>query len=439
MRKEKRNRFGIGVLQKIPDETGEVLCRREQTSLSAGDFSGARRRETPVPSGVFGKKAAETALRFHKSLPEYRETPLISLSHLSGELGVGGIYVKDESWRFGLNAFKGLGGAYAMFRILCRRLGLDPEKTDFGTFQEAEIRERVSQITFATATDGNHGKGVSWAAKLFGCSARVFMPKGSSPARAQAIRKAGPAEVEITDENYDGAVKMARKKSEEQGWILIQDTSWKGYEEIPLRIIQGYLTMASEAAGQLKSEKKAPTHVFLQAGVGAMAGGVMAYLAEEYRESPPVFCVVEPETANSVFLSAERADGEICSVEGNPDTIMVGLNCGTPCGVTWPILRDLPAFYFSCPDFVSAHGMRLYAHPQKGDPKIISGESGAVTAGLTDLLLREKELIEIRKRLHLNENSVVLLFNTEGDTDPENYRSVVQEGAFPLPETPRGI
>ena len=297
MRKEKRNRFGIGVLQKIPDETGEVLCRREQTSLSAGDFSGARRRETPVPSGVFGKKAAETALRFHKSLPEYRETPLISLSHLSGELGVGGIYVKDESWRFGLNAFKGLGGAYAMFRILCRRLGLDPEKTDFGTFQEAEIRERVSQITFATATDGNHGKGVSWAAKLFGCSARVFMPKGSSPARAQAIRKAGPAEVEITDENYDGAVEMARKKSEEQGWILIQDTSWKGYEEIPLRIIQGYLTMASEAAGQLKSEKKAPTHVFLQAGVGAMAGGVMAYLAEEYRESPPVFCVVEPETS----------------------------------------------------------------------------------------------------------------------------------------------
>ncbi len=213
MRKEKRNRFGIGVLQKIPDETGEVLCRREQTSLSAGDFSGARRRETPVQSGVFGKKAAETALRFHKSLPEYRETPLISLSHLSGELGVGGIYVKDESWRFGLNAFKGLGGAYAMFRILCRRLGLDPEKTDFGTFQEAEIRERVSQITFATATDGNHGKGVSWAAKLFGCSARVFMPKGSSPARAQAIRKAGPAEVEITDENYDGAVKMARKRA----------------------------------------------------------------------------------------------------------------------------------------------------------------------------------------------------------------------------------
>ena len=301
MRKEKRNRFGIGVLQKIPDEAGEVLCRREQTSLSAGDFSGARRRETPVPSGVFGKKAAETALRFHKSLPEYRETPLISLSHLSGELGVGGIYVKDESCRFGLNAFKGLGGAYAMFRILCRRLGLDPEKADFGTFQETEIRERVSQITFATATDGNHGKGVSWAAKLFGCSARVFMPKGSSPARAQAIRKAGPAEVEITDENYDGAVEMARKKSEEQGWILIQDTSWKGYEEIPLRIIQGYLTMASEAAGQLKSEKKAPTHVFLQAGVGAMAGGVMAYLAEEYRESPPVFCVVEPELC--VFVS----------------------------------------------------------------------------------------------------------------------------------------
>lgn len=383
---------------------------------------------------AFGKKAANAARNFHQSIAEYEKTPLISLKELAKVLGVKGIYVKDESKRFSLNAFKGLGGSYAMFCILCQELNLNPETTRLSDLLEGEAKDKIGQVTFVTATDGNHGRGVSWAAGIFGCRAYVFMPSGSAEVRAEAIRKAGPANVAITDMNYDDTVKYAKEQSEKNGWHLIQDTAWDGYEQIPAWIIQGYLTMALEMTEQLEEENQVPTHVFLQAGVGAMAGGVLGYLAEKYAGCKPVAIVVEPDAANCIYMSAKAGDGEIHSVEGMPSTIMAGLNCGTPCKITWPVLRDYAEYYMSCPDFAAAHGMRMYAKPVGEDPVIISGESGASTMGAVCLLLQRKELARIRSDMGLCEDSVILLVNTEGDTDPEGYEKIVKGDAYPLPE-----
>lgn len=376
---------------------------------------------------------AEEVLRFHRGLPGYRPTRLYALPGLARALRVGGIHVKDESTRFGLKAFKGLGGSYAVFRILCERLDVDPRETDFAYFQKESVRQRVAGLCFVTATDGNHGKGLAWAAGLFGCRACVYMPGGSSLERAEAIRAAGPATVEILAGSYDDAVAHAKRMSEQQGWILTQDTSWEGYETIPSWIVRGYLSMAREAALEMDAQGLTPTHVFLQAGVGAMAGSVCGFLMNHYAERPPAVCVVEPEAAACVFLSAQQADGQAHVVGGAPQTIMAGLNCGTPCGITWPVLRDHARGYFSCPDYVAAHGMRRYASPCGDDPAIVSGESGAAPLGLLCLLCEDERMEPARKALGIGPDSVILLINTEGDTDEATYRDIVQKGAYPLP------
>lgn len=381
----------------------------------------------------FSFEAAEAARNFHRGIQGYVETPLVELDGLARTLGVKGIYVKDEAKRFSLNAFKGLGGSYAMFRILCEILNLDPEKTQLSDLLRGEAKEKIREITFVTATDGNHGRGVSWAAGLFGCKAYVFMPAGSAKARAEAIRDAGPARVTITNMNYDDTVNYALEQSEKNGWYLIQDTAWDGYEKIPAWIIQGYLTMALEITEQLEAKGQTPTHVFLQAGVGAMAGGVLGFLAEKYVSRKPVVTIVEPEAANCIYRSAKAGDGKAHSVEGMPETIMAGLNCGTPCAITWPVLRDYAEYYMSCPDFAAAHGMRVYAEPVGEDKRIISGESGASTMGAMCLLMQNKAFDSIRKEMGFNEDSVILLINTEGDTDPEGWKRIVEDGQYPLP------
>ena len=372
----------------------------------------------------FGKNGASQARRFHEMLEAYNKTPLVALDGLAKKLDVKKILVKDESKRFGLNSFKGLGGSFAMFQILCRVLGLDPEKAELADLLTPDAREKTKNTVFVTATDGNHGKGVAWAGSLFGCKVHVYMPAGSAEVRAEAIRRYGQTEVTITDLNYDNAVLLAKEQSEKYGWHLIQDTSHEGCEEIPTKIVQGYLTLAEETVAELDRLKTLPTHLFLQAGVGAMAGGVLAYFADRYGKDKPLCAIVEPKEANCIFLSALAADGTPRSVEGDPQTIMAGLNCGTPCGVTWDILRDYAEFYLSCDDTLSAEGMRTYA--ANG---IISGESGAATLGVLEFVLLHPNL---REKLGLNENSVIVLINTEGNTDPQNYEDIVFGGKFPL-------
>lgn len=397
---------------------------REWSSQNVNVIENPKAWTSAIPE-PFRVPAAQAVRRFHEQVRGYEPTPLVSLPSLAASLGVGSIYVKDESPRFGLKAFKGLGGSYAMFRILCERLGLDPETTRLGELLSGEYKEKIAGIEFVTCTDGNHGKGVSWAAGLFGYKAHVYMPYGTQEVRAAAIRGAGPAEVAITDLSYDDTVKYAKRMSEENGWVLIQDTAWEGYETVPTWIVQGYLTLAAEAAEELAAQAVHPTHLFLQAGVGAMAGGVLGYFADRYGGDKPVTVIVEPTVADCFYQSVKAGDGAAHSVGGAPVTIMAGLNCGTPCSVIWPVVRDYSEFCISCTDPVAADGMRRYAAGLSGDPAVVSGESGAATLGALAAVLTDDSLAEARVAMGLGPESVVLLISTESNTDPENYDRIV--------------
>ena len=382
-------------------------------------------------TALFNTAEIEKARNFHRTLPDYRPTPLHSLKSLAKALGVGGVYVKDESYRFGLNAFKALGGSYAVARYLAQRLNRDIAELPFPVLTSPEVKEQLGEITFATTTDGNHGRGLAWTARQLGQKAVVYMPKGSSLYRLEKIRAEG-AEASITNLNYDDAVRMTAAKAAERGWVVVQDTSWEGYEEIPTWIMQGYGTMAAEVLEQMANLGVAkPTHVFVQAGVGALAGSVQAYFASLYQENRPKTIVVEANKADCFYRSALAGDGKPRAVTGDMDTIMAGLACGEPNQIGWRILRDYSDMFISCPDWVAAKGMRILGNPLGKDLKIVSGESGAVTTGLLWALTLDDGLKEAREALQLNENSHILLFNTEGDTDPAKYRSIVWDGDIP--------
>ncbi|EQE43530.1 diaminopropionate ammonia-lyase family protein, partial [Clostridioides difficile CD41] len=267
---------------------------------------------------------------FHKSFPQYKETPLANLEGLAKKLGVAGVYVKDESYRFGLNAFKVLGGSYSMGRYLAQRLDTDISELGYDKLTSKEIKEKLGEITFFTATDGNHGRGVAWTANKLGQKSVVLMPKGSSEFRLNKIKGEG-ADASITDLNYDDAVRLANDYAEaDDHGVMVQDTAWDGYEEIPAWIMQGYGTMAKEAIEQLKEYGvDRPTHVFVQAGVGSLAGAVQGYVASIYDECP-ITVVVEADEADCYYKSAKAGDGKPRFVGGDMPTIMAGLACGEP-------------------------------------------------------------------------------------------------------------
>lgn len=365
---------------------------------------------------------------FHRTFREYAPTPLHDLPHLAGEFGLGRILIKDESRRFGLNAFKVLGASYAIGRYLAEKLGRPLSSLDPDRLRDPVLREKLGDITFATTTDGNHGRGVAWTARQMGQKAVVYMPRGSASSRVENIRALG-AECSVTDLNYDDAVRMTWARARERGWVMVQDTAWDGYEDIPAWIMQGYTTLAAEALEQIRTAgTQAPTHVFLQAGVGSFAGAVLGCLAAELGPDMPVFVIVEPHRANCIYRSVLAADGRPHSVAGDLDTLMAGLACGEPNTISWPLLRDYAAACVSCPDCVAADGMRILAAPRGGDVPVLSGESGAVTTGVLQWIMQSEEGAEAREKLRLNGTSTVLLISTEGDTSPSTYRDVVWFG-----------
>lgn len=378
-------------------------------------------------------EAGRAARRFHMTMEGYQATPLVELKHLAGHLGLKGIYIKDESKRFGLNAFKALGGVYAVARYLGQRLGLKPEELDFAALKSREVRDQVGEITFITATDGNHGRAVAWAAQQLGQKAEVYLPQGSAAIRVEAIRETG-ARAYVTDMNYDDTVRLARKRAEEMGWPMMQDTAWEGYTQVPQWITQGYTTLVSEALDQMALKGAAgPTHVFLQAGVGALAASVLGYLVKAMPQARPKGILVEPARAACFFKSASLGDGKPHVVGGDLKTSMAGLACGEPSPLAWPIIRDFCSAYFSCDEFVTARGMRILGNPAGDDSRIISGESGAVGLGLLSLLMESPAMAPHKDKLGLTRDSRVLIISSEGDTDPENYRRVVWDGKEPLP------
>lgn len=381
-----------------------------------------------APLDILSQDEAEKARGYHKSFAEYEPTPLVPLPNLAGYLGVGEVFVKDESHRFGLNAFKVLGASYAIGRYIADKLDMDIAGATCDSICSDEAREKLGEVTFTTATDGNHGRAVAWAAQQLKQKSVVYMPKGSDPIRLANIRSHG-AEASITDLNYDDAVRLSDKMAKEHGWVIVQDTAWEGYEDIPTWIMQGYATLALEALEQMRSMgTEAPTHVFLQAGVGSFAGAVLGYLAAVLGDKMPKVIIVEPEKANCIFKSAKAGDGRPHNVTGDLDTLMAGLACGEPNTISWEILRDYAAAYISCPDYIAATGMRVLATPLKGDPVVISGESGAVTTGMLQYIMETEEGRELREALELDERSKVLLVSTEGNTSPRAFRDVVWYG-----------
>ena len=376
------------------------------------------------------------ANEFHKSFPQYSVTPLQKLSALASYLGVKGIYCKDESYRFGLNAFKVLGGSYAMGRYIAKELGRDISQLPYNVLSSDKLREEFGQATFFTATDGNHGRGVAWAAKRLGQKAVVRMPKGTTKTRFDNIAKEG-AEVTIEEVNYDDCVRMAAAEAAKtEHGIIVQDTAWAGYEEIPSWIMQGYGTLVLEADKQLKENGvDRPTHVFVQAGVGSLAGAVVGYFAHKYKENPPVMVVCEASAADCLYRSAVQADGNLVNVTGDLQTIMAGLACGEGNTIGWGILKNHVTVFASCPDWMSAKATRIYANPLENDPHIISGESGSVPLGLAYTALHDEDAKDLKEALKLDENSNILVISTEGDTDPVRYREIVWDGLYGTTES----
>jgi len=390
--------------------------------------------EKVIPPGI-SRKTRE----LHRQVLGYRMSPLKGLDNLSSILGLGGIWVKDESQRLNLNSFKVLGGSFAIYSYLKKRLGYMDRDIPFTVLTSPEAREKLGDLTFAAATDGNHGRGVAWAAGKLGCPAVIYVHKDTSRARIEAIEEYG-AKVVVVDGTYDEAVQQASLDAKNNGWQIIEDTSWEGYEEIPIWVMQGYTTMYAEIQEQLSAQGFIkPTHIFIQAGVGALAGSLVGFYKGLFGLEAPKLIVTEPTNAACIFESARIGDGKPHLFEGDLDTIMAGLSCGEPNPIAWEILRDFSDYFITCPDYVAAKGMRVYGVPLEGDPFIVSGESGAVTLGALMFIMQSPDCAELKEALALGPNSQVLLVNTEGNTDPFHFRRVVWEGSDPVPAEYRSI
>lgn len=368
----------------------------------------------PVPGYRFLNRAsAIRSLTYHQSLSEYRVTPLVRLQELAHHLQLGTIDVKDESGRFGLMAFKVLGASYAVHLFLNQNQGTGAITSLKGN---PLSRNRTTTFTFATATDGNHGRALAWAARKYGHKAVIYMPYGSIQARITAIRDEG-AKVKVTKLNYDDTALMIEADAEKKGWVLIQDSAKPGYMKIPRAIMQGYLTMAEEIRTELICQARAvPTHVFLQAGVGSFPSALAGYWLWELKELHPKIIIVESDQAGCFYHSCKQ--GKKVDVTGEFTTIMAGLACGRPSSIAWEILNQTAYAFITCPDEITLRGMQILSTPIKGDAEIKSGESGAVCAGTLEAIMRDSELETLRQELGLNEGSRVLLFNTEGITNP---------------------
>lgn len=376
----------------------------------------------------FSPAVAQRVRAFHASFSQYCPTPLVALPGLAGQLGLKSVCVKDESKRFGLNAFKVLGGSYAVARCLAERLNLPEQELAKSQLHNTAASTAADNITFISTTDGNHGRGLAWTARELGYPCIIYMPKGSELARRNNILALG-AQCTITDRNYDDTVRMSWNMAQEKGYVMVQDTAWEGYEQIPAWIMQGYLTLAAEILEQMQTASIRPTHCFLQAGVGSFAAAVAAFLVAVMGSDAPRIIIVEPHAANCFYQSALAGDGKAHAVGGSLQTLMAGLACGEPSTLAWSILKDYTTAFMSCPDYMAANGMRMLAAPVQGDQPIVSGESGAAGAGALHWLMCHPAAADQRETLGLNAEASVLLISTEGDTVPHIYRSIVWQGA----------
>ena len=360
-------------------------------------------------------------------------TPLRALPNLADMLGVGGIYIKDEAQRLELNSFKVMGGSFAVYRFIQKKLNMEDQELSYDYLVSEECHKALGDITFCSATDGNHGRGLAWAAQKLGHKCQIYVHSETSQARIDAIRSYG-AVITIVAGNYDDAVRQAAEDAKQNGWEVISDTSWDGYTEIPTWIMQGYTSMLLECQEQFAGMGlQKPTHVFVQAGVGALAASVVGFYTALFPENPPKFIVVEPNKAPCIYESMKAGDGLCHSVKGDLDTIMAGLACGDPSPIAFEVLSKNADAFLSIPDYIAARGMRVLSCPVTGDPFMISGESGAAPLGALYSLMTEKGAEDIRNRLGLDKHSRIFIVNTEGNTDPKHFRRIIWDGQDPVP------
>ena len=344
----------------------------------------------------------EDPLAYHSKIRRYEPTPLISLSRLAKSLEIKELYVKDESRRFRQHNFKTLGASFAIHKFLEANPG---------------------KHTFCTATDGNHGRSVAWAAKMKRQKAVIFIPVNTALSRIKNIKKQR-GKVIIVDGDYDAAVLRAREEAEKNGYILIQDTSWEGYTEIPTLIAAGYKTMMMELDELLHTSKEPLIDfVFLQSGVGTWASSVVAYYRNRYPRNMPKIITVEPMESDSL-LESIRQKG-LSKTKGSQQTLMSGLNCGTPSYLAWKILKDGVDLFLAIPDDYAIKAMQNLYFPFKNDRQIFAGESGAAGLGGLTALAFDESLENVKKEIGLNRQSRVLIFNTEGVTNPEMFEELI--------------
>ena len=365
-------------------------------------------------SGQSIKENSDTAYNFHKTLPGYLPTPLLNLRHFAKKIGIGDCYIKDESQRLGLNAFKVLGASYAMAEEIKKYV---PEGQSNLSFESIKSHKTsIKDLTFVTATDGNHGRAVAWCAEQYGCRAVVFMPKGSSEIRLKSILE-HKAKAEITELNYDETVKYAESEAIKNNWVLLQDSSWPGYTEVPRNIMVGYKTMVQEFFEQTSDW---PTHVIAQAGVGSFAASIFSSFISSTKQQPK-FILLEPSGAACFFNSIKVGDKKP-HLTPDLNTMMAGLSCGMPSILAWDIILPITDIFVICEDNIAIKGMQILSQPTEGDPSIISGESGAVPIGFLHEVATNPLYSDLRDQLQLDVSSKVLFFSTEGDTDPELYK-----------------
>lgn len=347
----------------------------------------------------------------------YTPTPLVSLSALAAEIGVGAILYKDEGPRFGLGSFKALGGSYAALRVLQRqiseKLGHTVELEDI---RLGKYKDETAQITLVSATDGNHGRSLAWGCQRFGAPCRIYIHAEVSEGRAAAMRELGAEVIRISGD-YDESVILAKREAEENGWFVVSDTSWEGYSEPPRDVMAGYGVMTAEICESLQ---QAPSHVFLQGGVGGLAAGVVAGLRQHWRKDGPRVVIVEPELAACLFESARN--GEATNFAIQQETLMAGLSCGEPSGMAWEILAEEASDFLTIPESIVAPCVRLLARPLDGDTAIEAGESAI--AGLAALIAARQDA-DLSADLGLNAQSRVLLIGSEGVTDPEIFAKIM--------------
>jgi diaminopropionate ammonia-lyase len=375
-------------------------CRPAETSL----FLNPRRRRGPYgprEAAVLDEPDFAAARAAITAWPGYAPTPLVALPGLAAALGVAGVHLKDESGRFGLKSFKALGGAYAVQR---------------------QVARHGPGITVTCATDGNHGRSVAWGARRAGCRCVIYVHAHVSPNRQRAIEAFG-AEVRRVPGTYDDSVRQAAADAAREGWIVVSDTSYPGYMEIPVDVMQGYALMAEEALDALP-EARPPTHIFVQGGVGGLAAAVGFRSWARDGADRARLVVVEPELAACLLASAKA--GAPAAIAITEETVMAGLSCGEVSLLAWEILDEGAAAFMAVPDHAALASMRLLATGIAGDPPVVAGESAV--AGLAGAIAA-MQVPAFRDALDLGPASRILVFSTEGDTDPELYQRIVGRSA----------